>query len=116
MPSHIWSTLVNRTVTLTSPVTPTPRHLVIAITDSGIGIPAEALKHLLGEFQQADNGTTRQYEGHRFRVGDQSQAGTATRGDLTVTSTLGVGSTFTLILPFHYRVEAKMPVSHEKDE
>jgi len=73
--------------------------LLISVTDSGIGIPAEALPRLFGEFQQVDSGTTRQYGGTGLGLAISRKLARLLGGDLTVTSTLGVGSTFALTLP-----------------
>jgi signal transduction histidine kinase/DNA-binding response OmpR family regulator len=71
----------------------------ISVSDSGIGIPADKLEHVFAEFSQADERTTRDYGGTGLGLAISSRFCEMMGGDITVESTLGEGSRFTVRLP-----------------
>ena len=81
----------------------------ISVTDSGIGISEEALGRIFEEFQQADTSTTREYGGTGLGLAISRNLARLLGGDLTATSELGKGSTFTLTVPVQYGKKSASP-------
>jgi CheY-like chemotaxis protein len=73
------------------------------VTDSGIGMTREQLDRLFQAFAQADSSTTRKFGGTGLGLAITRHFARLLGGDVSVTSELGVGSTFTLVIPVHDR-------------
>ncbi|MCA9713680.1 MAG: AAA family ATPase, partial [Myxococcales bacterium] len=70
-----------------------------AIEDTGIGIPEEAHERVFAAFAQADEGTSRQYEGSGISLAVVRRFVELLAGSVTLVSAPGEGSTFTIWLP-----------------
>jgi PAS domain S-box-containing protein len=100
-------------------LTAEPREGAIAIivTDTGIGIPADALDRIFEPFVQLDRSLTRGRDGVGLGLAISRDLARGMGGDLVATSETGAGSTFTLLLaaaivdePLVWRATAEMGV------
>lgn len=68
------------------------------VIDTGVGIAADRLPHVFEQFEQADAATTRQFGGTGLGLAISRQLAQLMGGDVTATSTLGKGSTFSVCI------------------
>jgi signal transduction histidine kinase len=80
-------------------------HWCVTVRDSGIGIPEDALKTIFDKFQQVDSTDRREYEGSGLGLAIVKGLTEVLQGTVTVQSTPGKGSAFTITLP--QRIEKK---------
>ena len=73
--------------------------LRVVVEDSGIGIPADKLGAVFERFFQVDNTSTREFGGTGLGLSIVKSFVDAHRGEISVTSDVGKGSRFTLLLP-----------------
>lgn len=71
----------------------------IDVSDTGIGIAPDKLEEVFESFRQADASTTRRFGGTGLGLAICRNLARAMEGEVTVVSTVGEGTTFTVDLP-----------------
>jgi signal transduction histidine kinase len=74
-------------------------HVRLSVSDTGIGIPEESLKHLFEEFYRAPNAKAIEKEGTGLGLAITHDLVTRYGGNITAQSKLNEGTTFTVTLP-----------------
>jgi len=78
---------------------PNPAHWRIQVSDTGAGMPEDASSHIFEPFRQVDGTVTRKHSGTGLGLAIVKQLVTLLGGDISVSSKLGQGSVFTVMLP-----------------
>lgn len=84
--------------------------LTIEVRDSGIGIPNDQQDNIFNRFYQIDDSTVRTSEGSGIGLALTKELAALHRGKLSVTSSEGVGSVFTVVIPVTREAFAGLPV------
>jgi signal transduction histidine kinase len=79
--------------------------LVVQVRDTGVGVRAEDVARLFQPFHQADNSTTRKFDGAGLGLVMTRNIARLMGGDVSAESAPGLGSTFTLRVPRRAAIE-----------
>jgi signal transduction histidine kinase len=85
------------------------------VIDTGIGITPEKLDTIFDAFTQGDGSTTRKYGGTGLGLTITRQVANLMGGDVTVTSEVGKGSTFTLIVSVNVVSDGNQDARHSEE-
>lgn len=101
---HVWSNLISNAVKYSHPkgkirlsLKQDAHQKRFQITDQGIGISEENLRHIFEKFYQAE--TSHKSEGNGLGLAQVNKIVDLIEGTITISSVEGVGSTFTVSLP-----------------
>jgi Signal transduction histidine kinase len=83
--------------------------VTITVRDSGAGIPAEQLPHIFEKFYQASNQAQSSARGTGLGLAIAREIVEAHGGTISVSSSMGVGTTFTITLPARAVVTRRTP-------
>ena len=90
--------------------------LRISVSDTGTGIPSDALEYIFDEFRQADGSSTRMHGGTGLGLSITRKLTHLLGGTVDVSSVEGKGSTFTVTLPLKMRDEEAPAEALRPDE
>jgi two-component system, NarL family, sensor histidine kinase BarA len=82
-------------------------HFFLTVTDTGVGIPESDIEIIFEKFRQSnlvapDSGLTRNYSGTGLGLSIVKELCRLLGGEIHLTSQLGTGSTFQVLLPINY--------------
>ena len=95
-------------------------YIDFAVHDSGVGIPQKKLQTIFESFSQADESITRRYGGTGLGLTISKQLVELQKGEITVTSEEGKGSSFSFVIPYQIGketdIEKEQIIPNKKSE
>ena len=78
------------------------QYFTVEVSDSGVGIPQEAIQHIYERFYRVDKSHSREIGGTGLGLAITRSAILMHRGSINVNSEEGVGTIFTVKIPLTY--------------
>lgn len=104
--NQVWTNLLTNSIkfskdgdTINISMSQEAHHVLVRITDTGIGISQEDQKRVFERFFKADRSHSRKYEGSGMGLAIVKQIVSLHKGDVRVESELGQGTTFIVTMP-----------------
>jgi DNA-binding response OmpR family regulator/nitrogen-specific signal transduction histidine kinase len=98
---------------------PNREHISISVSDTGTGIPDQELHHIFDRFYQASNANTEDVTGTGIGLALVKELVELHKGNVTVQSEVGRGTTFEILLPLgkeHLNADEILGISSPKQE
>lgn len=94
-----------------------PGWIVMRVRDTGIGISPADTKKVFARFQQIDGSSTRRHGGTGLGLSIVQESVELQHGRVTLESTIGAGSTFTVCLPTNLdEIETEADIDRRQDD
>ena len=90
--------------------------IMLRVKDTGIGIPKDKLDIIFEEFRQASEGLARNFEGTGLGLSITKKFVQLLGGKIFVESQVGIGSTFTVVLPYNASTVSTDKVKHTDEK